>query len=145
MTSLSFLRQMLQDIRHQKVRTLLTLFGITWGTVSVSLLVAFGEGLEKRIRKNQRGLGENIVIAWPSRTVAAVRRASARAGGSASPRRTSRRCAARSRRPASRASIERDKSAFRRERVRPHPRHLGHQPDLRGDAQHHPGQRAAAT
>ena len=68
MTSLSFLRQMLQDVRQQKVRTLLTLFGITWGTVSVALLVAFGEGLEKRIRKNQAGLGENIVIAWPSRT-----------------------------------------------------------------------------
>jgi putative ABC transport system permease protein len=68
MTSLSFLRQMLQDIRHQKMRTLLTLFGITWGTVSVALLVAFGEGLEARIRKNQRGLGESIVIAWPSRT-----------------------------------------------------------------------------
>ena len=68
MTSLSFLRQMLQDVRHQKVRTMLTLFGITWGTVSVSLLVAFGEGLEKRIRKNQAGLGEDIVIAWPSRT-----------------------------------------------------------------------------
>ncbi len=68
MTSFSFLRQMLQDVRHQKMRTALTLFGIVWGTVSVALLVAFGEGLEKRIRKNQRGLGENIVIAWPSRT-----------------------------------------------------------------------------
>jgi putative ABC transport system permease protein len=68
MTSLSFLRQMLQDIRHQKMRTLLTLFGITWGTVSVALLVSFGEGLEARIRKNQKGLGESIVIAWPSRT-----------------------------------------------------------------------------
>ena len=53
MTSFSFLRQMLQDVRHQKVRTLLTLFGITWGTVSVALLVSFGEALEKRIRKNQ--------------------------------------------------------------------------------------------
>ena len=68
MTSLSFLRQMLQDVKHQKMRTLLTLFGITWGTVSVALLVSFGEALEKRIRKNQRGLGENIVIAWPART-----------------------------------------------------------------------------
>ena len=68
MTSLSFLRQMLQDIRHQKMRTLLTLFGITWGTVSVALLVSFGQGLEARVRKNQRGLGESIVIAWPSRT-----------------------------------------------------------------------------
>jgi putative ABC transport system permease protein len=67
-TSLSFLRQMLQDVRHQKMRTLLTLFGITWGTVSVSLLVSFGEALQKRIVKNQRGLGENIVIAFPART-----------------------------------------------------------------------------
>jgi putative ABC transport system permease protein len=59
---------MLQDVRHQKMRTLLTLFGITWGTVSVSLLVSFGEALEKRIRKNQAGLGDGIVIAWPART-----------------------------------------------------------------------------
>ncbi len=68
MSSLSFLRQMLQDVRQQKMRTLLTLFGITWGTVSVALLVSFGEALQKRIAKNQHGLGENIVIAWPSRT-----------------------------------------------------------------------------
>lgn len=68
MTSLAFLRQMLQDVRHQKMRTLLTLLGITWGTVSVSLLVSFGEALQARIVKNQKGLGENIVIAWPSRT-----------------------------------------------------------------------------
>jgi putative ABC transport system permease protein len=59
---------MLQDVRHQKVRTLLTLFGITWGTVSVALLVAFGEGLQRRIQKNQRGMGESIVIAWPAST-----------------------------------------------------------------------------
>src|SRR6185295_1875485 len=68
MTSFSFVRQMLHDVRHQKMRTALTLLGITWGTVSVSLLVSFGEALQKRIQKNQRGLGENIVIAWPSRT-----------------------------------------------------------------------------
>src|SRR5512144_2027297 len=59
MNSLSFLRQMLQDIRHQKVRTALTLFGSTWGTVSVALLVSFGEGLQRRIQKNQRGLGKS--------------------------------------------------------------------------------------
>lgn len=68
MTSLSFLKQVLQDVRQQKLRTLLTLLGITWGTVSVSLLVAFGEGLQKEIARQQHGLGENIVIAWPSRT-----------------------------------------------------------------------------
>jgi len=67
-TSLSFLRQIFQDVRHQKVRTLLTLFGITWGTVSVALLVAFGEGLQRHVARSQHGLGEHIVIAWPSRT-----------------------------------------------------------------------------
>jgi putative ABC transport system permease protein len=66
--SLSFLRALLQDVRHQKLRTALTLFGITWGTVSVALLVAFGEGLQKHVVKSQHGLGENIVIAFPSRT-----------------------------------------------------------------------------
>jgi putative ABC transport system permease protein len=66
--SLSFLRALLQDVRHQKLRTALTLLGITWGTVSVALLVAFGEGLQKHIVKSQHGLGENIVIAFPSRT-----------------------------------------------------------------------------
>jgi putative ABC transport system permease protein len=68
MTSLAFLRQMLQDVRHQKLRTTLTLLGITWGTVAVSLLVAFGEGLQKQVVKSAHGLGENIVIAWPART-----------------------------------------------------------------------------
>jgi putative ABC transport system permease protein len=68
LNSLAFLRQIFQDVRHQKVRTLLTLLGITWGTVSVSLLVSFGEGLQKRVAKDQHGLGENIVIAWPART-----------------------------------------------------------------------------
>ena len=68
MNSLSFLKQMAHDVRHQKMRTGLTVLGITWGTVSVALLVAFGEGLETKIRQQQLGLGENIVIAWPSRT-----------------------------------------------------------------------------
>jgi putative ABC transport system permease protein len=68
MTSFTFLRQMEQDVRHQKLRTLLTLLGITWGTISVALLVAFGEGLQAQVLKNQRGLGEGIVIAWAART-----------------------------------------------------------------------------
>jgi putative ABC transport system permease protein len=68
MNSLSFLKQMAHDVRHQKMRTALTVLGITWGTVSVALLVAFGEGLQAKIQQQQLGLGENIVIAWPSRT-----------------------------------------------------------------------------
>ena len=65
-------------------------------------------------------------------------RAWARAAASASARRTSRPCAARSRRPPSPASTSATRARFRRERARAHPRHVGHQPRLRGDAQHHP-------
>src|SRR5712691_2002670 len=62
------IRQMLRDIRSQKLRTGLTVFGIIWGTVAVTLLGAFGEGLQKQIVKNSAGLGDRIVIAWPGLT-----------------------------------------------------------------------------
>ncbi len=64
----NYLRQFLRDLKSQKLRAALTLFGLVWGTTAVTLLLAFGEGLEERLIKNIRGLGENIVICWPSQT-----------------------------------------------------------------------------
>ena len=64
----NYLRQFLRDLRSQKLRAALTLFGLVWGTTAVTLLLAFGEGLQARLIKNIRGLGENIVICWPART-----------------------------------------------------------------------------
>lgn len=61
-------RQMLRDIRGQKLRTFLTVFGIIWGTVAISLLLAFGTGLHKQMIRNTAGLGDRIVIAWPGLT-----------------------------------------------------------------------------
>jgi len=69
MTSVgSFLRQLVRDIWSQKLRTFLTVFGIIWGTVAVALLLAVGEGMHRRQTKSFAGLGDRIVIAWPSRT-----------------------------------------------------------------------------
>jgi putative ABC transport system permease protein len=62
------LRQLLRDIRAQKLRTSLTIFGIVWGTVAVTLLLAFGQGLHKQMIKNSAGIGDRIAIAWPSLT-----------------------------------------------------------------------------
>lgn len=62
------LRQMFRDMRSQKLRTFLTVFGIVWGTVAVTLLLAFGHGLKKQMIKNTAGLGDRIVIAWPGLT-----------------------------------------------------------------------------
>ncbi len=64
----NYLRQFLRDIRTQKLRFALTLFGMVWGTVSVTLLLAFGEGLQNKIAGDAKGIGENIVICWPWRT-----------------------------------------------------------------------------
>jgi putative ABC transport system permease protein len=64
----SFFRQLARDLWSQKLRTFLTTFGIVWGTVAVSLLLAFGHGLHRQMIKSTAGLGDRIVIAWPMRT-----------------------------------------------------------------------------
>ncbi len=64
----SFFRQLARDLWSQKLRTFLTTFGIIWGTVAVSLLLAFGNGLHRQMIKSVAGLGDRIVIAWPMRT-----------------------------------------------------------------------------
>jgi len=68
MKSFMFLSQFIRDMRSQKMRTFLTIFGITWGTISVVLLLAFGVGMEKQMDKSMHGLGEGIMIIWPGRT-----------------------------------------------------------------------------
>ena len=68
MMAVNTLRQLGRDLMSQKLRTAMTTFGIVWGTAAVSLLLAFGQGFHKQVRTNSAGLGENIIIAWPSLT-----------------------------------------------------------------------------
>jgi putative ABC transport system permease protein len=62
------LRQLFRDIRTEKLRTFLTVFGIVWGTVAISLMLAFGTGLHTNLIKTTAGLGDRIVIGWPGLT-----------------------------------------------------------------------------
>src|SRR5688572_31593552 len=39
-----------------------------WGTVAISLMLAFGTGLHKQLIKNTAGLGDRIVIIWAGLT-----------------------------------------------------------------------------
>lgn len=68
MHTLLFATQFLRDMRSQKLRTFLTVFGIIWGTASVVLLLAFGKGLHTQNQKSMHGMGEGIVILWGGRT-----------------------------------------------------------------------------
>lgn len=68
MLPLLSVKQFFRDMRSQKLRTLLTMFGIMWGTISIVLLMAFGTGLQEYQIKRFRGLGEHITIVWGGRT-----------------------------------------------------------------------------
>lgn len=53
-----------RDFRKQKKRITLTLIALGWGTISIMLLLAFGEGLENQMTINQKGMGAGISIVW---------------------------------------------------------------------------------
>jgi putative ABC transport system permease protein len=52
----------------QKKRMAMTVAAIAWGTLSIVLLLSFGEGMQRGFRKNQKGLGDGIVIVWAGST-----------------------------------------------------------------------------
>lgn len=68
MLPLVTIKQFLNDLRRQKLRSALTMFGIFWGSCSIVLLFAFGEGIRDQQLKSQKGMGENIAIFWPGIT-----------------------------------------------------------------------------
>jgi putative ABC transport system permease protein len=60
--------QSVQNLRANKLRSILTMFGILWGMVSVIVLSAMGEGFQQGNTKVLRELGKNIGIIWGGRT-----------------------------------------------------------------------------
>jgi len=51
-----------------KLRTFLTMFGIAWGIISITLMVGAGEGLKVGIVKQQETFGKDIMIVFGGRT-----------------------------------------------------------------------------
>jgi putative ABC transport system permease protein len=66
------LRDLITDVLRtlwaHKLRTVLTMFGIAWGIVSIVLMVAAGEGLRKGQEDQARNLGKDILIVFHGRT-----------------------------------------------------------------------------
>lgn len=58
----------LRTLWAHKMRTALTMFGIAWGIVSITLLVAAGEGLRQGQEKQSENLGKDLMIVWAGRT-----------------------------------------------------------------------------
>ena len=66
-----FFRNLARDLIRQPLRTALTLSGVVWGTFSVILLIAFGDATAKAQAKRFHGMGQGIVLMFPSRTTLA--------------------------------------------------------------------------
>src|ERR671934_1502070 len=60
--------QSLQNLRANKLRSFLTMFGILWGMISIVILSATGEGFRQGNDKVLREFGKNVAILWPGRT-----------------------------------------------------------------------------
>ena len=60
--------QTLVNLRANKLRSFLTMFGILWGIISVVILSATGEGFRQGNEHVLRELGKNIGITWGGRT-----------------------------------------------------------------------------
>lgn len=71
-------RDTLATLWAQKRRTLLTMFGIAWGIISITVMVAAGEGLGDGIQKNQQTFGKDVMIVFSGRT--SMQAGGARAG-----------------------------------------------------------------
>ena len=65
------LRLFRADLGHQTKRIVLTVLAIAWGTLSIVLLLSFGEGLKRSFAKGTRGMGEGIAVVWPGATTRA--------------------------------------------------------------------------
>ncbi len=60
--------QALDNLRANKLRSVLTMFGIMWGIVSIVVLSALGEGFRRGNDAVLREFGRNMSIVWGSRT-----------------------------------------------------------------------------
>ena len=60
--------QVFSNLRANKLRSFLTMFGILWGVISVVVLAATGEGFRRGNQKVLEELGNNVVIVWGGRT-----------------------------------------------------------------------------
>ncbi|MDB5166177.1 MAG: putative Efflux transporter, permease protein [Candidatus Saccharibacteria bacterium] len=56
------------NLRHNRMRSLLTILGITIGITSIILVIAIGEGIKRQVQTNNAFLGNDIITVQPSQS-----------------------------------------------------------------------------
>ncbi len=62
------LLQAFDSLRQHTFRSVLTLLGIVWGIVAVTLLMAYGDGFGAAINRAFDAFGKDAVVCWPGQT-----------------------------------------------------------------------------
>jgi putative ABC transport system permease protein len=65
------LRLFQADLVHNRKRIVLTILAIGWGTLSIVMLLSFGEGMKRAFNRGKRGMGDGIAVLWPGATTRA--------------------------------------------------------------------------
>ena len=68
MQIIMLLSEFIQDIRAQKLRAFLTTVAITWGTLAIILLMAFGAGMAFRLQEGLLNAGNRIIRIYGGQT-----------------------------------------------------------------------------
>ena len=61
-------RLFFREFKKQRKRATLTILGIAWGTFSIVLLLAFGQGLGEQLQLSNKSFGDGIVIVYGGQT-----------------------------------------------------------------------------
>src|ERR1700754_2826895 len=63
------IREAMYGIARNRFRAALSMLGISWGIVSVVMLLAYGDGLHNAIAAGFRGaFGSGVAVIWPGQT-----------------------------------------------------------------------------
>lgn len=65
---IELIKEFFFDLKSHRIRAFLTIIAITWGTVSVVLLLAFGTGLSDRLLNGEMNAGNRIMIIYGGET-----------------------------------------------------------------------------
>src|SRR6187402_1074037 len=62
-------REAMYGLVRNRTRAMLAMLGISWGIVSVVMLLAYGNGFRDALARGFKGaFGDGVVVAWPGQT-----------------------------------------------------------------------------
>ncbi len=68
MNLIEIVRQSIESLLRNRVRSGLTMLGIVWGLVTVVLLLSYGQSLGAGILNGFLGIGNNVIMIWGGQT-----------------------------------------------------------------------------